>query len=298
MKKTSSSKAIIKLVICLAVCAAALGIGVGTGMFGSIPAAFKTIRFSWNALIRLIIMIALVLAIKHLIVLILSLVKTDNRRANTVISIVSNALKYVAAIVIICWGLTILGADVGTVVAGVGILALIIGFGAEKLIADTVTGVFMIFENQYNVGDYIEVGGFRGKVTSIGIRTTCLEDAGGNVKIINNSDMNNLLNRSDHSSYAVSTISIPYETDLEALEAKFPEMLSGIAARHGDIMMAAPQYLGVEELADSSVVLKFIVEVEDKNIYSAGRMLNRELFLCFRKAGVECPFPQMDVHSK
>jgi len=298
MKKISSSKAIIKLAVCLAVCAAALGIGVGTGMFGSVQAAFHTIRFSWNALIRLIIMIALVLAVEHLIIFILSLIKTNNRRAQTIISIVSNALKYVAAIVIICWGLTILGADVGTVVAGVGILALIIGFGAEKLISDTVTGVFMIFENQYNVGDYIEVGGFRGKVTSIGIRTTCLEDAGGNVKIINNSDMSNLLNRSDHSSYAVSTIAIPYETDLEALEAKFPEMLPGIASRHEDVMMAAPVYLGVDELADSSVVLKFIVEVEDKYIYSASRMLNRELFLCFRKAGVECPFPQVDVHSK
>ncbi|MBQ4369826.1 MAG: hypothetical protein II784_02370, partial [Oscillospiraceae bacterium] len=100
MKKISSSKAIIKLAVCLAICAAALGIGVGTGMFDSVQAAFRTIHFSWNALIRLIIMIALVLAAEHLIIFILSLIKTNNRRANTVISIVSNALKYVAAIVI------------------------------------------------------------------------------------------------------------------------------------------------------------------------------------------------------
>ena len=182
--------------------------------------------------------------------------------------------------------------------AGIGILALIIGFGANSLIADLVTGVFMIFENQYNIGDYIEVGGFRGKVTSIGIRTTCIEDPGGNVKIINNSDMSNILNRSDHSSKAVSTIGIPYETDLEALEEKIPGMLKEIYDRHSDVMLSEPKYLGVDELADSAVVLKFIAEVDDKNIYSAGRVLNRELFLCFRKVGVNVPFPQVDVHQK
>ena len=169
---------------------------------------------------------------------------------------------------------------------------------AESLIADLVTGVFMLFENQYNVGDYIEVAGFRGRVTEIGIRTTCIEDPGGNVKIVNNSAMTNLLNRSDKNSRAVSSIGIPYATDLEALEKKFPEMMARIHERHEDIMLADPIYLGVDELGNSSVVLKFVVEVDDKNIYAAARQLNRELFLEFRKAGVEVPFPQVDVHQK
>ncbi|MBR3437058.1 MAG: mechanosensitive ion channel family protein, partial [Lachnospiraceae bacterium] len=134
--------------------------------------------------------------------------------------------------------------------------------------------------------------------TEIGIRTTCIEDPGGNIKIVNNSAMTNLLNRSDKHSRAVSSIGIPYGTDLEALEKKFPEMLSGIHARHEDVMLADPVYLGVDELGESAVVLKFVVEVEDKNIYAAARQLNRELFLEFRKAGVEVPFPQVDVHQK
>ena len=137
-----------------------------------------------------------------------------------------------------------------------------------------------------------------GKVTSIGIRTTCIEDPGGNVKIINNSDMNNVLNRSDHSSRAVSAIGIPYETDLEALEKKIPAMMDGIFERHSDIMLSKPVYLGVDALSDSSVDLKFVAEVNDKDIYGAARALNRELFLEFRKAGVEVAFPQVDVHQK
>ena len=110
--------------------------------------------------------------------------------------------------------------------------------------------------------------------------------------------MTNLLNRSDHSSRAVSTIGIPYETDLEALEARIPDMMKGILERHSDVLLAEPVYLGVDALADSSVNLKFVAEVEDKDIFSAARVLNRELFLEFRKAGVEVPFPQVDVHQK
>lgn len=298
MNQTNSKKSVVKLVISLILAAVFIGIGIGTHVFSSIGNVFQGININPNSILRVLIMAFIVIAAENLIVFILSLFKPENHRARTIISVVCNLLKYIAAIVIICWGLTIFGADVATVVAGIGIVALIVGFGAESLIADMVTGFFMIFENQYNVGDYVEVGGFRGKVTSIGIRTTSLEDAGGNIKIINNSAMNSILNRSDHNSRAVSVIGIPYETDLEALEEKLPEILKGIFERHNDIFISGPEYLGVEELADSAVILKFVAEVDDKDIYSGARALNRELLLCLRKAGVEVPFPQVDVHQK
>ena len=298
MNQTNSKKSVVKLVISLILAAVFIGIGIGTHVFSSIGNVFQGININPNSILRVLIMAFIVIAAENLIVFILSLFKPENHRARTIISVVCNLLKYIAAIVIICWGLTIFGADVATVVAGIGIVALIVGFGAESLIADMVTGFFMIFENQYNVGDYVEVGGFRGKVTSIGIRTTSLEDAGGNIKIINNSAMNSSLNRSDHNSRAVSVIGIPYETDLEALEEKLPEILKGIFERHNDIFISGPEYLGVEELADSAVILKFVAEVNDKDIYSGARALNRELLLCLRKAGVEVPFPQVDVHQK
>ncbi len=291
-------KSVVKLIVYIVALLAIAGISLGTGLFKSVGEMLKGIHINLISIIQVVIMVLLVLALENLILWVINLIKPKNSRAKTLLSIFGSILKYISAIIIICWGLTILGANVGTIVAGVGIIALIIGFGAESLIADMVTGVFMLFENQYNVGDYIEVGGFRGKVTNIGIRTTSLEDAGGNVKIINNSMMTNLLNRSDHSSRAVSTIGIPYETDLEALEARIPDMMKGILERHSDVLLAEPVYLGVDALADSSVNLKFVVEVEDKDIFSAARVLNRELFLEFRKAGVEVPFPQVDVHQK
>lgn len=206
--------------------------------------------------------------------------------------------KYIAFLVILCAGLTILGVNMTTIIASVGVLALIVGFSAESLIADVVTGTFMLLENQYNVGDIVEVNGFRGTVTSIGIRTTCITDTGDNVKIINNSEMKNILNRSDNYSKAVCDISIPYETDLEKLESELPKLLESIYKAHEDTMKKVPVYVGVQALQDSGILLRFVVEVSEKNIYSGMRILNHDLLLGFRKLGVECPFPQLDVHNK
>ena len=296
--KQNKVKPIVKAIIFLVILGVVTGVGFWSGLFDSFKEFFKSFKLDGLAILKVLIMIFLVLTVENLIVFILGLIKPKRHRVATLLTIIASAMKYVAAIVIICWGLSILGADVGTTVASLGIVALVIGFGAESLIADLVTGVFMLFENQYNVGDYIEVAGFRGKVTEIGIRTTCIEDPGGNVKIVNNSAMTNILNRSDKHSRAVSSIGIPYATDLEALEKKLPEMLAKIHERHEDTMLADPVYLGVDELGASAVILKFVVEVDDKNIYAAARQLNHDLFLEFRKAGVEVPFTQVDVHQK
>ena len=243
-------------------------------------------------------MVSMVLFAAALLRGLLGFLKPKERKGLTLVSLLSSLLRYVAALVILCWGLSILGVNVNAIVASVGIVALIVGFGAESLVADVVTGIFLIFENQYNVGDIVEVNGFRGTVKEIGIRTTSIVDAGDNIKIINNSEMKNILNRSDNISRAVSDIAIPYETDLEALEAKLPKLMEDIYEARKDVMEGAPRYLGVQQLADSSVILRFVVDVAEKDIYTGARVLNRDLWLGFRKLGVECPFPQVDVHSK
>ena len=262
-------------------------------------ALFLVDRFLYtHPVLKVLAMAAMVLFAARLLGLLLSLCKPRERKGMTLVSLLSSLLRSVAALVIRCGGLSILGGNVNAIVASVGIVALIVGFGAESLVADVVTGIFLIFENQYNVGDIVEVDGFRGTVKDIGIRTTSIVDPGDNIKIINNSEMKNILNRSDNISRAVSDIAIPYETDLEALEAKLPALMDQIYQQRSDVMQAVPRYLGVQQLADSSVILRFVVEVAEKDIYTGARLLNRDLWLGFRKLGVECPFPQMDVHSK
>lgn len=297
MENNKKSKAFVRPLILAAVLIVAIVIGFISGAF-KLESFAGEWKGGFNKLVRLVCMTACVLIVEYIVEQILKVCKPKSHRLRSIITIFRSLLRYAAAIVILCWGLTIIGVNITAVVASVGVLALIVGFSAESLIADLVTGVFILFESQYNVGDIVEVNGFRGTVTDIGIRTTSITDASENIKIINNADMRNILNRSDHVSKAIADISIPYETDLEALEAQLPELMHSIYEKRSEVMNADPIYLGVQSLADSAVVLRFCVEVKEGNIYSAMRTLNHDLLLGFRSLGVECPFPQLDVHRR
>ncbi|MDO4487686.1 MAG: mechanosensitive ion channel [Eubacteriales bacterium] len=291
-----NKKRVTKAIVCLILAVLFFGLGSITKAWEIVD--FSNFSLSLAKVIKCLVIAFAVLFAENLIIVILDLFKTEDHRKKTVLSLVKNLMRYIAVIAIICGIIATLFESAGSVFAGLGILALIIGFGAESLISDVVTGAFILVDNQFNVGDIIEVGGFRGTVTEIGIRTTSISDPGGNIKIINHSDMKNVLNRSDNNSKAVCSFPIPYETDLEALEKKLPAMLEEIYEERKDKMKAAPIYLGVDELGGSAVVLKFVAEVNEADIYSVGRMLNRDLFLKMRAIGVECPFTQMDIHQK
>lgn len=282
------------LIACIAILIITVPVGFLTDVFDFED--LKTVGIEFSTILKVIVMAAAVIAVVSLITMLLSLPNPKNHRTRSLLSIVSSMLKYIAGIVILCWGLSIIGVNVSTIVASVGIIALIVGFSAESLIADVVTGAFMIFENQYNVGHIVEVDGFRGKVTNIGIRTTSITDTGDNVKVINNSAMRNILNRSDKLSRSVCDISIPYETDIEELEKQIPGLVQLMYENHKDVMQDVPKYLGIQQLADSSIVLRFVVNVNEKDIFSCTRIMNHDLLLGFRKLGIECPFPQVDVH--
>ncbi len=296
--KEKKGKQLIGLLVCLVIGGGALGLGFGQGIFTKADSVFGNIQINAKSLLSLVVMVFLVLAAEKALVLLLGLFKHKSHRSATVITITQSLLRYAAAIVILCWGLSIIGVNIETILASVGIVALIVGFGAESLIEDVITGFFMLFENQYNVGDIVEIGGFRGTVSDIGIRTTSITDLGGNVKIINNSNMKDILNRSDNASRSLSDIQIPYETDLPSFEEKLPEILDSIYEDHKDVMRDKPSYLGVQELGESGVTLRFVVEVDESNIYKVQRILNRDLWVRFREAGVEVPFKQIDLHQK
>lgn len=289
---------IIRLVVYVVVLALLAIVAGATHMVDSYTEIFSVKAVDGKMIIRLVSMILLVLVIENICQMVLPAINPKAHRGRTVITILCSLIKYIAAIVILCCGLSIIGVNVATIVASVGILALIVGFGAESLIADVITGIFMLFENQYNVGDIIEVNGFRGTVSDIGIRTTSIKDASNNIKIINNSEMKNILNRSDNTSKAICDIPIPYETDLEEFEKKLPEMLEEIYKNHEDTFMECPAYIGVQELQDSGILLRFGVPVSEKNLFNAVRILNHDLLINFGKAGVSCPYPQMDVHNR
>ena len=254
-----------------------------------------------NATIAQLVTLALAVCIVWLayqiIKLILNFLGNRGKRVLTVTDLMIGLLKYASVIVAIVWGLSILGVNATAVVAGIGIIGLIVGFGAQSLIEDIITGAFIIFENQYGLGDIIILDDFRGVVRSIGVRTTVIEDVGGNLKVVNNSDIRNFQNRSKKNSVALVICSVAYETDLPALEKLLAAELPPMLEAHRDLYLTAPRYLGVEELGESGVDLKFAVDCREENIFNARRALARDIRVLFADKGVEIPFPQVVVHQ-
>lgn len=251
--------------------------------------------FDWLRIVSLLFMILACWAVYRLIMWIFSLIKLKNRHAETIKGMIANLVRYAIVIFGVIYGLNLLGADILTVIASLGILALVIGFGAQSLIEDIFAGLFILFEGRFYVGDIISVDGFRGTVKNIGIVSTQIVDAGGNNRIINNSDIRVLTNLSEVTSLAVSVVSIAYGADLVAAEKVITDMLEKLPERYPDYFPKAPRYVGVENLSESSVDLKVIADVDESNIYAARRVLNRELKLALDAGGIEIPFPQVVV---
>ena len=268
-----------------------------TSLFDSLGGFQMDIKVSFAVLLKVVMALTIVFLISNCILLILNFFSKKSGRTGTLATVLSSLLKYLSVLVAFCWVLSILGVNVSTIFASVGIFALILGFGAESLVADLVTGIFILFENQYNVGDIIEVDGFRGTVTEIGIRTISIQDAGKNIKIINNSDLKNIVNRSNQHSVAVCDVGISYDIDLEELEPKLKKILEDIQKKNSKVLEYV-EYIGVEALADSSVVLRIIAGVTEDNVFSGRRLLNKEIKIAFDKAGITIAYPQLDIHTR
>lgn len=227
----------------------------------------------------------------------LALLAKTGKQRKSMASLFSSLTKLVGIVVAIVWALNILGVNIAGIFASLGIASLIIGFGAQSLIEDAITGIFIIFEGQYNVGDVIVLDDFRGVVRNIGIRTTAIEDTGGNMKIVNNSDIRNLQNRSKNLSVAVCDVSISYSANIEEVEAVILAALPGIYERNTDVFAKQPKYQGVDSLGESSVVMRLTVEVTEENFFIGRRRLNKEIKMLFDQNGIEIPFNQLVIHQ-
>lgn len=219
------------------------------------------------------------------------------RRSETVAGLMVSVVKTLSAVLAVVWVLNVIGVNLAAIFASLGIASLILGFGVQSLIEDCVTGIFIIFEGRYNIGDVIILDNFRGTVKKITMRTTTIVDAGGNLKIINNSDIRNVQNRSNMPSYAICDIGISYDADIREVESMILPELDGIFERNKDVFIAVPEYYGVQLLDASSVVLRFVALTDEAKFFPAQRRLNREMKILFDDKGIEIPFTQIVVHN-
>lgn len=265
--------------------------------FSQLPATVASFNLNFGMVLSTLLMAGLLYLVYQLVRLVEEVIPSKSGRQETLRRMFMNALRYALVIVGIIWGLMIFGVDTGAIFASVGIVTLVVSLSAESLFADMFTGIFILVEDQYHVGDIISIDGFRGRVVSLGIRTTRIEDDGGNVKIINNADIRNVMNLSNKVSFSICDISMSYGESIERAEAVIAEAMPKIQAKYPDIFEHGLQYAGVQSLSASSVDLRVLARVSEANIYKGRRLLNREMKLAFDEAGIEIPFPQLVVHK-
>lgn len=267
-------------------------------LLNELTSPVTAVRLNWAVPFRLVMMVSFLMLLFGVSQEVFRRWTPTSNHGRTMFTLANSAVRYVLVIVGLLWGLALCGVNVQALLAGAGVVALIIGFGAESLIADVITGIFMLFEHQYEVGDIIVVGDFRGTVTQIGIRATSITDTGGNVKIINNSDIRDLINRSSDSSVAVCDLGVLYDGEsVRRAEAILAEKLPELYEAHRDLFSEPPTYLGVQELslAQNAAVLRVIAKVNEANIYACQRVMNRDLMLALEDAGVGNPPAELVV---
>ncbi|XFA98591.1 mechanosensitive ion channel family protein [Candidatus Izemoplasma sp. B36] len=218
------------------------------------------------------------------------------RRSGTVIALIMNALKYISLIVAFFLILSTWGVETTTLLASAGIIALALSLGAQSLIADILAGVFIIFENQFKIGDVIQINDFRGIVKSIGIRITKFEDINGDIKIINNSDIRGAINSSNLLSQAICYIDISYEQDIDKFETMMRKNMSKMKEAI-PLIKKGPFYDGIEKFQESGMTIRVVSWVNEIDRLHIVRQMNKYLKKLFDKKNIQIPYPQVIVHN-
>jgi small conductance mechanosensitive channel len=238
--------------------------------------------------------------IQRLYAAIVAIFVSKAAQTGTVMLLLKSAVKYLTGFAGLLFILTAWGVDSVTLLASVGLIGLVISFGAQGIVEDIISGLFLIIEKQFSVGDIIIIDGFRGKVMEIGLRTTKFLDIGNaDLKIVNNSQIKNVINASLNASTSVTDVGIAYEEDLEKVEALLAsDFIPNFKDKYATLLEGDVLYLGVSELADSAVILKIAAKVDETNRPKVARLLNREFKIFCDRHQIDIPFPQITLNQK
>ncbi len=205
---------------------------------------------------------------------------------------------------ILVWGVAVmmileeLGIDIGPILAGVGLMGLAVGFGAQSLVKDFIAGMFVLIENQYNVGDVIKVASASGLVEKITLRATTLRDYEGSVHIIPNGAIDVVTNKTRQWSRFVLDIGVAYKENVDEVMGVLKEIGDELAAdsKFASMITAPLEVLGVQDFADSAVIIRVMFTTQPVKQWTVGREFRRRVKNTFDAKGIEIPFPHTTVY--
>lgn len=222
---------------------------------------------------------------------------TPTSREKTLLTLLRNAATIVLMVIILMFALAEMGIDIAPLIASAGVLGLAIGFGAQKLVQDIITGVFIQFENAINVGDVVTLGGTTGVAEKLTIRSITLRDVNGTVHLIPFSSVDMVSNYVKDFSYYVCDLGIAYRENIDdgrdAMLEAFEQLRAG---EHGPFIQGDLEWFGVQALGDSAVILRARIKCDPGKQWAIGRAYNELCKRVLDARGIEIPYPHQTIY--
>ena len=222
--------------------------------------------------------------------------KYVDKKKKTIISLIKNILKWLVYIFVILSILSVYGVDTTGIIASLGVAGLVIGLALQDIIADFVAGIFILFDDQYIIGDTVEINGFKGEVIGFGLMSTKIKNAMGDVLIISNSSFKEVKNFSRNNSNLVLNLDVAYDTDIDKLEKVLDGLRDDVIKM--DNVVGEYKLLGINEFSSSSI--KYLVSIECKA--NCQYQIKRDFFKlvknAFDKNKIEIPYNKLDVNVR
>lgn len=222
--------------------------------------------------------------------------KYIDKKKKTIVSLIKNIIKYLIYIFVVLSILSVYGVDTSGIIASLGIAGLVIGLALQDIIADFVAGIFILFDDQYIIGDIVEINGFKGEVIGFGLMSTKIKNATGDVLILSNSSFKEVKNFSRHNNCLIITLDVDYNTDIDKLEKVLDSIKDDVLEMEN--VIGNYNLLGINEFSSSSI--KYLVSIECKA--NCQYQIKRDYFKLVKKAfdknKIEIPYNKLDVNVR
>ncbi len=246
--------------------------------------------------IILILCILLCLLSKKLINKIFSfkISSINEGKKKTIINLINNIVIFIIVIISILIILEIYGIDTKSLIASFGIVGLVAGLALQDLLKDFIVGVSIIFEGQYSIGDWVCINGFKGEVIPSNLRTTKLKAYTGEIKIISNRNINEIINYSQSNTNLIIDIGVAYESDIDRVKSILDELCIKFKTQY---KLKEISCLGIQELSESSIKFRIVLLSKYLDQFDLDRQIKREIILAFEKNKITIPYNQVVIHN-
>lgn len=221
----------------------------------------------------------------------------DEKKINTLTTVLKNIIKYVFYFIGLVMVLDMFDISTSSILATAGIGGLAIGFGAQSLVKDIITGFFILFEDQFSVGDYVKIGEYEGAVEELGVRVTKIRAFSGELHIIPNSNIQTVTNRTRGNMRALVVVTVAYEEDMDKVNKVLNEVCEELKANNENIV-EGPNVIGISNLGEYGMDFTIIARTQPMEQWGVEREIRKKVKEAFDRENIEIPYPKRVIHEK